>query len=244
MLCCAAREIKDKETVFVGIGLPILAALLAKKLSAPSSVLLFESGIIDAQSDRLALSIADPALVSGSIMTLEFFDFFTMFVQKGNVDVGFVGGAQVDRFGNVNSTAIGDYANPRIRFPGGGGAFDTTMAKRTMIMMPHERRRFVQEVDFITTPGHIIRGKTRNQLGIPGKGPTVVITTKGVLRISSDGELYLSSHFLGTTVEEILQETGWELKVDPGIECTKPPTPDELRILREIDPNKVVLGRR
>jgi glutaconate CoA-transferase, subunit B len=243
MLCCAAREIKDRETVFVGIGTTILAALLAKKTHAPNSVLLFESGIIGASAERLALSIADPALVSGSLMLVEFFDFFTMFLQNGNVDVGFVGGAQIDQFGNVNSTMIGDYSNPKVRFPGGGGAFDMTMAKRTIVVMPHEKRRFVEHVDFITTPGRIINGKSRSQLGIPGNGPDVVITTKGVIRFSSNNETYLASYHPNSSIEEIQRETGWSLNVSRTAECTKPPTQQGMNILRAFDPKRILLGR-
>jgi glutaconate CoA-transferase, subunit B len=240
MLCCAARQIRDGETIFVGIGQTILAGLLAKKTHAPQCLLVFESGIVDAPPQKAVLSIADPHLVSGSLMIVEFFDFFTMFLQNGHIDLGFVGGAQVDRFGNVNSTVIGDYSRPKVRFPGGGGAFDMTMAKRTVIMMPQERRRFVDAVDFVTIPGLVIRGKPRRQFGLAGDGPDAVVSTCGIFKFSTDGEMYLASVHPHSSIEEIRRETGWELKLAPSVEKTTPPTASELEALRKLENGSVV----
>ena len=233
MICTAAREIKNNEVVFVGIGLPLLVAMLAQRTNAPDAVMAYESGIIGSNPTRLALSIADPALVSGSLMTTNFFDFFTMFVQNGNIDVGFVGGAQIDKFGNLNSIMIGDYKNPKKRFPGGGGAYDMTMSKRTIVIMPHEIRRFVEKVDFITTPGHLINGSSRSNLNIPGNGPDVVITTLGVMKFN-DGELYLASYHDGVSIDDIKDNTGWDLKISNNLKKTIPPTVSELKVLRSL----------
>ena len=233
MICNAAREIQNNEVVFVGIGLPLLAAMLAQRNHAPDAIMAYESGIIGSNPTRLPLSIADPALVSGSLMITNFFDFFTMFVQNGNIDVGFVGGAQIDKFGNLNSIMIGDYKNPKKRFPGGGGAYDMTMSNRTIIIMPHELRRFVPAVDFITTPGHRINGSPRSALNIPGNGPDVVITTLGILKFN-DGELYLDSYHDGVSIDDIKNNTGWDLKISNNLKKTLPPNASELKILRSL----------
>ncbi len=233
MICNAAREIINNEVVFVGIGLPLLVAMLAQRTHAPNAIMAYESGIIGSNPTRLALSIADPALVSGSLMTTNFFDFFTMFVQNDNIDVGFVGGAQIDRFGNLNSIMVGDYKNPKKRFPGGGGAYDMTMSKRTIIIMPHEKRRFVEKVDFITTPGHLINNLPRSSLNIPGNGPDVVITTLGVMKFN-EGELYLDSYHDGVSIDEIKNNTDWDLKISKDLKKTIPPTASELKTLRSL----------
>ena len=244
MICAAAREVKDKERVFVGIGLPVLATLLAQKMYAPNAVLIYESGIIGAKPTRLALSIADPGLVSGSTMLVEFFDLFTMFLQNGNVDLGFVGGAQVDRFGNVNSTVIGSYSSPKKRLPGGGGAYDMTMAKRSIIIMAHEKRRFVEKVDFVTMPGHRIDGISRKELGMPGIGPDLVISTMGVFRFDEAGEMYLYSFFKGTSPEQIRSNTGWNLKIATNVQEMRPPSNEELDALRSLDPKGLISGNK
>jgi glutaconate CoA-transferase subunit B len=243
MICGAAREIRDNEIVFVGIGLPILTTLLAQRLHAPNSILVYESGIVGAKPTRVAMSIADPGLVTGSSMLINFFDLFAMFLQGGHIDLGFVGGAQIDKFGNVNSTAIGNYQKPISRFPGGGGAYDMTMASRTMVIMPHEKRRFVETVDFVTTPGHRIRGKSRKQLGIPGGGPQLVITTRGIFRFNEDGEMILDSYFEDSSVEDILNNTGWNLKVSPTVRMAKGATAKEIETLRKLDPKGFLLKK-
>ena len=244
MVCCAARQIRDGETIFVGIGLTILSGLVAKKTHAPNCLLLFESGVIGAPPQKTVLSIADPHLVTNSLMVMDFFDFFTMFLQNNHVDLGFLGGAQVDKHGNINSTVIGDYLKPKVRFPGGGGAFDMTLAKRTVIMMPHEKRRFVESVDFVTVPGHVVRGKRRDELGLTRGGPDTLVTTRGIFKFSADGEAYLVSVHPNSSVEEVRRETGWELKVAPNVETTLPPTSAELQALRLLDPDKLVVKRK
>jgi len=244
MVCCAARQIRDGESIFVGIGLTILAGLLAKKTHAPNCLLLFESGVVGAPPQKTVRSIADPHLVTDSLMVVDFFDFFTMFMQSGHVDLGFLGGAQVDKYGNINSTVIGDYTQPKVRFPGGGGAFDMTLAKRTVIMMPHEKRRFVESVDFVTVPGHVVRGRRRNELGLTGGGPDVLVTTRGIFKFSADGEAILVSVHPSSSVEEVKRETGWDLKIAPAVETTPPPTSSELQALHLLDPDQLVVKRK
>lgn len=243
MVCSAARQLKNGERIFVGIGIPVLASLLAKNTHAPNAILLFESGIFGSNPNRVALSIADPGLVSDSVMLLDFFDLFSMYLQKGNVDVGFVGGGQVDKLGNVNSTAIGAYAKPSVRLPGGGGAYDMTMARRTIIIMPQEKRRFVEKVDFVTTPGYSIDKEARSRIGLGG-GPESVITSMGIMKFDQNGEMFLESCFPNVSVEDIKQNTGWDLKVSPQVSEVDPPTRQELGILRSLDRRGLLLKRR
>ena len=245
MVVTAAREIRDGEVVFVGIGLPSLAATLAQRTHAPNSILIFESGVIGAKPSRLILSVGDPALASKADMIVDFFDVFSVLLQGGYIDVGFLSGAQVDKYGNLNSTVIGDYEKPKVRLPGSGGACEiASMSKRLLIIMPHEKRRFVEKVDFITSPGFLSGRAERGELGLIGKGPSAVITTLGVLRFDEKGEMYLDSVHPGVDVDEVKANTGWDLKVADEVKTTKPPTEEELRILREeLDPKGIFLRR-
>lgn len=245
MVTAASKEIRNGEVVFVGIGLPVLACLLAQRLHAPDIVMVYEAGVVGARPARLALSIGDPALVSDATMIVDFHDVFAMLLQRGLVDTSFLGGAQVDKYGNVNSTVIGDYENPKVRLPGSGGACDLTMAKKGLIIMPHEKRRLVEKVDFVTSPGYTGGTENRKKRGILGGGPNAVITTLGILRFDQDtGEMYLDSCHPGVTVEQVKQNTGWDLKISPHVRQTEPPTKEELRLLREhLDPQGIFLKR-
>src|SRR5262245_29744671 len=159
MVVQAARELRDGEVVFVGIGLPNLACNLARLTHAPNLVMIYESGAVGARPDRLPLSIGDPALVTGSLMICGMADVFQMLLQGGRIEVGFLGGAQVDRYGNINTTVVGDYRSPRVRLPGAGGAPEIAIhAKRTLVIARLDKRAFPEHVDFITSPGHRSRG--------------------------------------------------------------------------------------
>ena len=187
MVVAASREIKDGDVVFVGIGLPVLASLLAQRTHAPNLIQIYEAGVIGARPARLALSIGDPALVTGSQMVVDFSSIFNNFLQKGIVDIGFISGAQIDKYGNLNSTIIGNYENPKVRLPGSGGASAIAgMAKNTIIIMPHEKRRFVDKIDFITSPGFLTGYDSRKKVGISGDGPKAVISTLGVMRFNEE----------------------------------------------------------
>jgi glutaconate CoA-transferase subunit B len=154
MVVAAARQLRDDQVVFVGVGLPLLAAILAKRTHAPHAILLCESGIVDGNPARLPLSVADPALVDGTASIATMLDYFQLYLLGGRVDVGFIGGAQVDRWGNVNSTVIGPYKRPKVRLPGSGGACEIAAhARQVWVIMPQTPRRFVAQVDFITSPG-------------------------------------------------------------------------------------------
>ena len=245
MVAAASRELKDHETVFVGIGIPQLGALLAQRTHAPHLTLIYESGVVGTQPQRLPLSIGDPTLVSGTYGIFNFYETFSMLLQRGFIDVGFVGGAQVDKYGNINSTVIGDYDKPKVRLPGSGGGCEIAgLSKRIVIITPHEKRRMVAKVDFITSPGFLEGSNTRAQFNLGG-GPSAVITTMGVLRFDEQTkEMRLDSYHPGLSLEQVRQNTGWDLKASPNVKETEPPTAEEVRILREeLDPQGIFLKK-
>jgi len=244
MACCGAREIRDRELVIVGTGFPTLSANIAKHTHAPGAVLMQESGVYDAQPKRPALSVGDPCLNPGAAMIGGLTDIMGSFLQAGRVDVGFLSGSQVDRFGNINTTAIGDYHQPRSRLPGSGGANPIgSLARRVIIIALHDRRRLAERVDFITTPGYIDGPGARQRCGLPpGTGPQVIITNKAVLRFHPETrEAYLASYHPGNSVEEVRENTPWDLRVAEDVHETEPPRQEELRALREVlDPHRMI----
>ena len=235
MVTTAARMLRDREVVFVGIGLPNVAVNLARRTRCPGLVLIYESGAIGARPDRLPTSIGDPALVCGALGVCSMPEVFQYYLQRGFIDLGFLGGAQIDRFGNLNTTVIGDYAKPRTRLPGSGGACEiSTLARRILIVMPHKRRSFVERLDFVTSPGFVTGGDSRAQLRVPGGGPEAVITDLGVLRFSADThEMELVSLHPGATLEKVRENTNWPLRVAAQLPQTEAPSANELRVLRE-----------
>ena len=245
MAAVAARELRDREVTFVGIGLPNLACNLARALQAPDLVLIYESGAVGAVPERLPVSIGDPSLVTGSLMVCSMADVFQLFLQNGRIEVGFLGGAQIDRWGNINTTVIGSYDKPKVRLPGSGGAAEIAIhAKRVLIISRLHNRAFPAEVDFLTSPGQRCRGKTRKELGMPGAGPIKVITDKGILENDPEtGEMILTALYPGVTVDEVKANVGWPLKVRDRLDHVAPPTARELHLLREVlDPQKLFLG--
>ena len=244
MTVVAARELRDGEIVFVGIGLPNLACNLARATHAPGLVLIYESGAVGALPERLPVSIGDPSLVTGSLMVTGMADIFQLFLQGGRIEVGFLGGAQIDRYGNINTTVVGDYAHPKVRLPGSGGAAEiATHARRTLIISRLSTRAFPAEVDFITSPGNRSHGRTRREWGMPGAGPVKVITDRGVLEASpDDGEMELAAVYPDMTQEDVTSRVGWPLRVRENLGTVAPPTAEELRLLREVlDPGKLYL---
>jgi glutaconate CoA-transferase subunit B len=245
MAAVAARELANGEVVFVGIGLPNLACNLARALQAPDLVLIYESGAVGAVPERLPVSIGDPSLVTGSLMVCSMADVFQLFLQNGRIEVGFLGGAQIDRWGNINTTVIGSYERPKVRLPGSGGAAEIAVhAKRVLIISRLNARAFPAEVDFLTSPGQRCRGKSRAELGMPGAGPIKVITDKGILENDPlTGEMILTALYPEVEVEEIRANIGWPLKVRDRLDQVAPPTTRELHLLREVlDPQKLFLG--
>ncbi len=231
----ASRLFREGEVVFVGVGVPNLAANLAKRIRTPNLVMIYETGIVGAKPFRMPLSVGDAGITANSQCIVGALEIFTWFLQGGRIDVGFLGGAQVDRWGNLNSTVIGGYDNPSVRLPGSGGAGDVaSMAKRTILIMPHERRRFPASVDFITSPGYVEGRRGRKALGLPGAGPELVITNLGVLGFDDAGEMELRSVHPGVTIERVRRETGWPLKIARNIGETEAPTEEELQVLRAL----------
>lgn len=243
MVAVASRELRDGERVLVGVGIPNLACNLALRLHAPGLVLIYESGAIGARPARMPLSIGDPCLVTGAKSVCTMFEQFAYYLQGGRIDVGFLGGAQVDRWGTINSTVIGDYNKPRVRLPGSGGACDTAAnAGRILIMTTHDRRKLVDRVDFVTSPGLPGGDGGRGRLGYPGRGPEAIITDLGVLRYdNTTGEMVLTDLHPGVTVEGVKERTGWLLKVASKVKTAQGPSERELSIMRSLDPRRVYL---
>jgi glutaconate CoA-transferase subunit B len=240
----AARLLRDGDVVFVGVGLPNLACNLARRTHAPNLVMIYEAGVIGAQPARLPLSIGDPTLVSGALSVCSMYDIFAFYLQRGNVDVGFLGGAQIDRYGNINATVIGgDYAHPKVRLPGSGGSQEiAAWANRCYVLTPHQKRRFPEKVDFRTSAGFLGGRSERQAARLRGAGPQVVVTDIGLLEPDETGELTLTALHPGKTAEEAKANTGWALKVAASLALTEPPTEEELRILREdLDPQGIYL---
>ena len=239
----AARLLRDGDVVFVGVGLPNLACNLARHTHAPNLVMIYEAGVIGAQPERLPLSIGDPTLVSGALSVCSMYEIFTLYLQRGNIDVGFLGGAQIDRFGNINATVIGDYQQPKVRLPGSGGAMEiAAWANRCYIMTPHQIRRFPEKVDFRTSAGFLDGGVEREAARLRGAGPQAVVTNLGLLEPDDNGELCLTALHPGIQVDQVKENTGWQLKVDPELKITESPSPRELSILREeLDPHGIYL---
>ncbi len=243
MVYRAARELRDGDVVFVGIGLPNLACNLARATHAPSLCLIYESGAVGAVPQRLPVSIGDPALVTDSLAVVSQADIFQCYLQRGLIGVGFLGGAQVDRFGNLNTTVVGDWAAPKIRLPGSGGACEIAVhAQRLLLIMRMSKRAFVETCDFVTSPGHrAANGKTRRELGLPGGGPTRLITDLGVFDFDATGEAVLTELAQGVTVEQVQAACGWTVRCAAQLEPM--PTVDEAVAarLRALDPQRLYL---
>jgi glutaconate CoA-transferase subunit B len=236
MTVAAARELRDGAVCFVGIGLPSEAANLARATHAPNAVLIYESGTIGAKPEVFPLSIGDGELADRADSVVSVPEIFNYWLQAGRVDVGFLGGAQIDRYGNINTTVIGPYGAPKVRLPGAGGAPEiAASAREVMMILRQSARSFVGRLDFVTSVGHGAGGDSRARLGYSGRGPTQVITDLGILRPHPESrELTLVGLHPGTTVEQARAATGWELRVADDLWRTEPPRPEELRALRAI----------
>lgn len=243
MVARAARELKDGEVIFVGIGLPNLACNLARRLQAPNLVLIYESGAVGAVPSRLPLSIGDPCLVTDSISVCSMVEIFNYYLQGGLIDVGFLGGAQVDRFGNINSTVIGNYDKPKTRLPGSGGACEIAIhAKKIIIILKQNKRTFPEKIDFITSPGFINEQNQRNKYKMQGRGPYLVITDFGVYRFSSENyEMTLTEIHPGVSLEDLKENVSWDINIIPDLVPTEHPSKKELRIISELDPQRIHL---
>jgi glutaconate CoA-transferase subunit B len=230
MIVASARQLAGEHVCFVGVGPPNIACNLAKRTVAPDLELVYESGVFGSAPARLPLSIGDPTLITGSLQVTNMFELFSYYLQAGLIDVGFLGASQIDRFGNINTTVIGDYERPKVRLPGSGGACEIAInAKKVFVIMPQSPRSFVDRIDFITSPGHLGGSRPASW----GAGPTVVVTGLGVYRFRADGEMELASVHPGVTVEQAKVNTSWDLKVADDLSETTSPSDEELRLIRE-----------
>jgi glutaconate CoA-transferase subunit B len=234
MMVAAARALAGERVVFVGVGLPNAACNLARRTVAPDLELVYESGIYGAQPSRLPLSIGDPCLVTGALSVMSMAHLFQYYLQGGLIDVGFLGAAQIDRYGNLNSTVIGPYDTPKTRLPGSGGACEISLlARRVLVIARLNRRTFVEKLDFQTSPGYLTGGDSRATLNASGAGPEAVITDLGILRTAAETrELELAALHPGCTVEQVQEQVGWPLRVARDLTTTPAPTVAELHILR------------
>jgi glutaconate CoA-transferase subunit B len=235
MIVASARQLAGERVCFVGVGPPNIACNLAKRTVAPDLELVYESGVFGSAPARLPLSIGDPTLVTGSVQVTSMFELFAYYLQAGLIDVGFLGASQIDRFGNINTTVIGSYGQPKVRLPGSGGACEIAInAKKVFVIMPQSTRSFVERIDFVTSPGHL--GGSRPEGW--GAGPAVVVTDLGIYRFSdATGEMELASLHPGVTMEDARSNTAWDLRIADDIAETPPPTGEELRLIREeLDP--------
>jgi glutaconate CoA-transferase, subunit B len=241
MTVAAARQLGDGTVCFVGIGIPSLAANLARCLHAPDCVLIYESGCIGAKPTSPPLSIGDGELADTADAVVSVPEIFNYWLQAGRIDVGFLGAAQIDRFANLNTTVVGPYDDPQVRLPGAGGAPEiASSARRVIVVLRHSRRAFVERLDFITTGGHLTGGDARRRLGLAGEGPTLVITDLGLLTPDPDTkELRLSAVHPGVAVQDVKDATGWELKTVPDVQETEPPTSRELDALHQLQEPEV-----
>jgi len=238
MVVAAAREIRDGDVVFVGMRLPLIAFRLAKLTHAPGAFGVFENGLVrGTPSSEFLYTMSDTPNVVGANMCTRL-PLAMALLGRGRVDVGFIGGAEVDRFGNVNSSYIGPRDRPRVKLPGSGGACDiASLARRLLVIMSHERHRLRSTVDYITSPGYLTGGDHRRSAGLAGGGPAALITTLGVFDFDPHTrEAVLRSHHPGVTVAQIREQTGWPLRVASDVRETPPPTAAELQLIRSLDP--------
>lgn len=242
MIVSAARALRGSRVVFVGVGLPNIACNLARRTDSPELELVYESGVFGAHPARLPLSIGDPTLISDATSVTTIADLFMLYLQRGLVDVALLGGAQIDRYGNLNTTVIGDYAKPKVRLPGSGGACEIAInARRIFMIMRLKGRAFVDRLDFVTSPGHLTGGDARARLGLPGSGPELVITDRALFNFDNpEREMQLVELAPGETIDGIRADIAWPLRVADDVHAMTPPSAEELRIVREeLDPQKL-----
>ncbi len=246
MVVRCAKEIKDGEVVFAGVGLPLVVVSFAMFTHAPNMILFTEGGSIRATAPPgLAITVDDPVLFCNGDATFGMLSTMAA-LQRGEIDVAFISGAQIDKYGNINSTGVGDWTKPEsfTYFAGSGGANDmATSGKRVLAIMPQDPKKFVEKVDYLTTPGYLDGPGARQRAGMIGGGPDVVVSTMGVYKFNPNTcEMYLAEYFPGQSVEKVRANCSFDLKVSPGVQETTPPTEEEIAVLRNIDPTGFYLG--
>jgi glutaconate CoA-transferase subunit B len=242
MIAASARQLGGVNNCFVGVGLPNIVCNLAQRTVASDLQLVYESGVFGARPERLPLSIGDPTLATGATAVTSMFELFAFYLQAGLIDVAFLGGAQIDRYGNLNTTVIGDYAHPKVRLPGSGGACEIAIhARRILVIMRQGQRSFVERLHFRTSPGHSGDPDHDAARGWWGSGPTSVVTDLGTYSFDdATGEMTLVTVHPGVTVDEVRENMGWDPKVAAEVGETPAPTDEELRLIRdELDPGGV-----
>ena len=247
MICVAARYLEDGASVVVGTGAPCAAAMLAHKTISPNLLMLFEAGGIAPELPTMPVSVGDSRTTWRALMASSMTETMSL-AARGMVDYAFLGGAQIDMYGNLNSTMIGDdYLHPKVRLPGSGGACDlATNCWRMIMIAPHEKRRFVPRVDFVTSPGYLAGGNSRYEAGLPnGTGPYKIITNLAVLNFdNSERRMQVESLHPAISLDQVKENTGFELLVSKNIGKTNPPSENELKILRkDVDPHQYIIGR-
>ena len=238
MVIAAGREIRDGDVVFVGMRLPLVAFAFAKRTHAPSAVGFFENGIVrDQPAAETLMTMSDTPNIPGALWSTGTLELMSL-LQQGLVDLGFIGGAEIDKHGNLNTSYVGDWRKPTVRLPGSGGGADiASLARRFVVIMPQETHRFKERVDFITSPGFGDGAGWRERVGLPGGGPAAVITTLGVYRFDPESrEMVLASYHPGQGVDSVRAATGWELRLARDCRQTEMPTAEELDIVRACDP--------
>ncbi len=248
MVCVAARQLEDGKTAVIGTGMPLAAAMLAQKTTAPNLILLFEAGSAAPRLARLPVSVADSCTQTGAILQGSMNEIMEM-CQRGLVDYTFLGGAQIDMYGNLNSTMMGtDLQRPKVRFPGSGGANDlASLCWKTLVITPHDKRRFVPRLDFLTTPGYLTGPGAREKAGLPpGCGPHKVISTLALMGYDQETKrMRAESLHPGATKEQVIANTGFEMLFADPLPVTPAPTDHELQVLREqVDPQGLIIGKR
>ncbi len=242
MIVAAARELAGQRVCFVGVGLPNIAVNLAKRTIAPDLELVYEAGVFGARPARLPLSIGDPTIVTGATAVTSMYELFSLYLQGGLIDVGFLGAAQIDRFGNINTTVIGDYAAPTTRLPGSGGACEIAInARQVFVIMRQSKRGFVDRIDFRTSAGNLGGAeqseRIRREQGWLGRGPSVVVTDLAIWHFDEAGEMRVDSLHPGASLDDVRATVAWEPRIAERLTTTAPPTAEELRLIREeLDP--------
>jgi len=243
MALAAGRFIRNGDIVFAGTGVSMLAATAAKRIYAPKAVVFFETGGIDPSLEEIPMAVADPRIMYGTCLNSGLIEAFSIVGHRKLHTIAFLGAAQVDKYGNLNTTVIGDYHKPKTRFSGSGGACDVaSLASGVITFMQHQKRRFVEKLDYLTSVGWYKGGDSRQRLGLPRGGALAVVTNLGVMKFhETTREMYLAAYYPGITVDKIVENTGFLVDTSRAVEAA-PPTPEELRILREeVDPQKLIL---
>ncbi len=245
MAVCGSKQIKNGEVVFIGTGLPLIAAMLAKKTHAPGAKIVYEAGFIDSNAKDIAFSIADSRLGYHAAAAIGLIETLGLMLQGGHVDLGFVGAAQIDEYGNINTTYIGSFEKPVVRLPGSGGGNDIiSSAKRVVAIMTHEKRKMVKKLDYLTSPGFLDGPGARERTGLLGGGPSLVVTNLCQMDFDPKTKrIRLATVHPGVSVQQVVENSGFELIIPQNVPTTELPTYEELELLKAIDPKGIYIPR-